>query len=77
MSKYIVVWKDEPGLRVSTVVDAHGTPILRDEAYLEAENVTIVDTQDAVLSILKEADGRKVALTPQLAGPTLGWILSA
>lgn len=73
MSKYIVIWKDEPGQQVSTVVDSNNAPIKRDEEYLKTNKIELLDNEAEVFQVLSEADGEKVAVTPELARATLGW----
>lgn len=73
MSKYIVFWKSQSGQQVSTIVDAHNQPVLRDEDYLKTNDIDVLDTPEEVFQILSEADGEKVAVQPELARITLGW----
>lgn len=73
MSQYIVFWKSKPGQQVSTVVDAHNQPVLRDEEYLKTNDILVLDSSDEVFQILSEAAGEKVAVEPALARVTLGW----
>lgn len=75
MSKWIVVWKEAPGPRVSTVVDAFDEPVQRDEAYLDAQKIPVLDDPDEVLRVLKRGDGCKIAITPEHARAMLGWDL--
>lgn len=73
MSKYVVFWKSRPGQQVSTVVDAHNQPVLRDEAYLSTNDILVLDDAGEVFQVLSENTGEKVAVTPELARATLGW----
>ncbi len=73
MSEWIVIWKDSPGYRVSTVVDAMNRPVVRDDDYVHAQNLTACTEKSHLLSILKEANGVKVAITPELVSSVLGW----
>lgn len=73
MSQYVVFWKSRPGQQVSTVVDAHNQPVLRDAEYVATNDITVLDTPDEVFQVLSEAAGEKVAVEPQLARATLGW----
>ena len=73
MSKYIVFWKSTPGQRVSTIVDAHNQPVLRDPDYLETNGITILDDTDQIFMVLEQARGDKYAVEPELARATLGW----
>jgi hypothetical protein len=71
--RYIVFWKTTPGQQVTTVVDAHNQPVLRDEDYLEKNGIEKLDAPGEVFQILSEADGEKVAARPELVRATLGW----
>lgn len=73
MSKYIVFWKSNPGQQVTTVVDAHNQPVLRDVDYLEINDITVLDDTDQVFMVLRQAQGDKYAVEPKLARATLGW----
>jgi hypothetical protein len=73
MSKYIVFWKSKPGQQVTTVVDAHNQPVLRDDEYLKTNDITVLDDSDTVFMVLKQAHGDKYAVEPELARATLGW----
>lgn len=75
MSEYIVIWKDAAGQQVSTIVDAYDRPVRRDVDYLLAQDIPVLSKKEDVLTVLKHADGRKVALEPELARSTLGWDL--
>lgn len=70
---YIVFWKNSPGQQVSTVVDAHNQPVLRDGEYLSIHGITVLQDSDAVFSVLDEAAGDKYAVDRDLARSTLGW----
>ena len=59
MSKYIVFWKSNPGQQVTTVVDAHNQPVLRDVDYLEINDITVLDDTDQVFMVLRQAQGDK------------------
>ena len=73
MSKYIVFWKSNPGQQVTTVVDAHNQPVLRDVDYLEINDITVLDDTDPVFMVLRQAQGDTYAVEPKLARATLGW----
>lgn len=71
--KYIVFWKSAPGRQASTVVDAHNQPVLRDEEYLDTNDIPELRNADLVFLALNQASGDKYAVTPELARATLGW----
>lgn len=73
MSKYIVIWKNGPGQQVSTVVDGHNAPVLREVEYLEKQHIGILENKEAVFAHLAVANATKAAITPELARETLGW----
>ena len=73
MSKYIVFWKSRPGQQVSTVVDAHNQPVLRDDEYIETNDIRVIENADHVFIALEQASGIKYAVEPELARATLGW----
>jgi hypothetical protein len=73
MTDYIVFWKDAPGQQVSTTVDAYNNPVRRDYEYIKAQNIGIATSKDSILTILKRADGTKIAAEPVLAREALGW----
>jgi len=75
MSEYIVIWKEAPGQQVSTVVDAHDVPVRRSTAYLMAQDIPVLDDLSDVLTTLEHANGRKIAVEPELARSALGWDL--
>lgn len=70
---YLVIWKDGPGQQVSTVVDSNNEPMQRDAEYVKQQNITQASNEEAVFMFLREADGTKFAVTPELARETLGW----
>ncbi len=71
--KYVVFWKTAPGQQVTTVVDAHNQPVLRDEEYLETNDISICASPSVVFTVLDLASGEKYAVRPELARATLGW----
>ena len=73
MSRYIIFWKDSPGQQVSTVVDAHNQPVLRDDDYLETNDIPKLYNADHVFTVLDLAEGQRFAIEPELARVTLGW----
>lgn len=70
---YIVIWKDQPGQQVSTVVDANNVPVARDEDYLASNDIPVVDETVEIFDTLKRADGQKIAVTYYQARQSLGW----
>lgn len=73
VDEFIVFWKDAHGQQVNTVVDGHNKPVHRDDAYLRMHGVTVLQTEEEVLSALATADGTKYATSPQIVRATLGW----
>lgn len=72
-SSYIVFWKDEQGQQVNTTVDAHNEPVRRDFKYIDTNDILVLTSPDSVFVALDQADGRKYAVSPELARATLGW----
>lgn len=71
--KYIVVWRDTPGQRVSTVVDADNDPVVRDADYVTTHNLSVIEDEDAVLTALDSFVGQKFAVPAGVARTALGW----
>ncbi len=71
--KYIVFWKSSHGQQVSTVVDAHNQPVLRDDDYLDTNDIPELTNPELVFTALDLAEGSRYAITPELARETLGW----
>lgn len=70
---FIVIWKDRPGQQVSTVVDAHNNPVIRNAEYLSTQGISILEHKEDVLNVLSTADGYKYGITRELANDVLGW----
>lgn len=73
MAEYIVFWKDAPGQQVHTVVDSRNEPVRRDEEYVAANDIPVLDDTVQVLNALADADGKHYATTVVVARRTLGW----
>jgi hypothetical protein len=71
--RYIVFWKTTHGQQVTTVVDAHNQPVLRDRDYLEKNGIEKLVAAEEVFAVLSDANGEKVAARPELVRATLGW----
>lgn len=71
--EFFVIWKSEPGSRVSTTVDAHDKPVLRDAEYITSNDILIVRHERDLLGLLGLASGVKYAVAPELARSILGW----
>lgn len=73
MTTYIIFSKNGPGQQVTTVADAHGSPVLRDEEWIDNNVVSVLETEDDVFTALDLASGTLYAIQPELARTTLGW----
>ena len=71
--KYIVVWKDKPGQRISTVLDARDEIVRRDPEYLQENGIPTFGQKEVVLNVLEMADGKKFAISEEMARDVLGW----
>lgn len=73
MSAVVVVWKEKDGQLVNTYRDEDGRIRVMDVATLDEQQGTWVTDEEQLLTLLDQADSKRIYADVVLAREVLGW----